>query len=117
MAITPHFGIRCMQDLPGDYSDCIVDSVDLLNSQLASHEMSFFFDSCDFRQQIIDGKHCWDMFGWTVPNELVHELEPAWIENDNVELEKYDYICASWEDLDGQPHAAIDGSLPAEAYA
>lgn len=87
MVITPHFGIRYMQDLTGDYSDCIVDSVDLLNSQLASHEMSFFFDSCDFRQQIIDGKHCWDMSGWAVPNELVHELEPAWIENDNVELE------------------------------
>lgn len=40
------------------------------------------------------------MYGWVVSNELVREFEPAWIENDNVELEKYDYVCASWEDLD-----------------
>lgn len=56
------------------------------------------------------------MCGWVVSNELVHEFEPAWIENDNVELEKNDYDCASWEDRDGRPYAAIDGSLPAEAY-
>lgn len=39
------------------------------------------------------------MFGWAVPNELVDEFKPAWIDDDGVELEKYDYVCASWEDL------------------
>lgn len=117
MATTPHFGIRYTQDLTGEYSDYVVDSVDLLNLQLAPHGMSFFFDTIDFCQQIIGGKHCWDMFGWVVPNELVHKFEPVWIENDNVELEKYDYVCASWENRDGQPYAAIDGNLPEEAYA
>lgn len=75
MAATPHFGIRYTQDLAGDYCDYIVDSAGLLNSQLASHEMSFF-DSCDFRRQVIDGKHCWDMYGWGVPYGPAHEFEP-----------------------------------------
>ena len=83
---------------------------------IAPHEMSFF-DGCDFCQQIIDGKHCWDMYGWVVPNELVHKFEPVWIENDNVELEKYYYVCASWEDRNGQPYAVVDGNLSEEAYA
>ena len=57
------------------------------------------------------------MFGWAVPNELVHEFKPAWIDDDGVGLEKYDYVCASWEDLDGRPYAAIDDNLLEEAYA
>lgn len=57
------------------------------------------------------------MFGWAVPNELVHEFKPAWIDDDGVELEKYNYVCASWEDRDGRPYAVIDGNLPEEAYA
>lgn len=49
---TPHFGIRYTQDLTGDYSDYVVDSVDLLNSQLAPHELRFF-DSCDFFSRLL----------------------------------------------------------------
>lgn len=59
-----HFGIRYTDDMTGEYSEYVIDSVDLLNSQLAPHGMSFFFDTIDVRQQIIGGKHCWDMFGW-----------------------------------------------------
>ena len=57
------------------------------------------------------------MFGWAVPNELVHEFKPAWIDDDGVDLEKYNYVCASWEDRDGRPYAAVGGNLPEEAYA
>ena len=111
-----HFGIRYAEDLSSRYSEYIIDSVDLLNAQLASHEMSFFFDSCDFRQQIIDGKHCWDMYGWAVPNDLVPEFEPIWLASEDEKLESYNsYVCASWEDRDGLPHAVIDGELPEEA--
>lgn len=42
-----HFGIRYANDLTDEFGECIVDSVDLLNSQLASHGMGFFFDAVD----------------------------------------------------------------------
>lgn len=42
-----HFGIRYANDLTDELSEYVVDSVDLLNSQLASHDMSFFFDAVD----------------------------------------------------------------------
>ena len=99
-----------------EFSEYIVDSVDLLNSQLAPHNMGFFFDSVDFRQQVIGGKHCWDMYGWVVPNELIEEFEPIWLAGENDMLEGYDYVCASWGDRNGFPHAVIDGDLPEEAY-
>lgn len=95
----------------------MIDSVDPVNAQLERSGKRFFFDTADVDQEIIRGKHCWDMFGWAVPNELVHEFKPAWIDDDGVELEKYNYVCASWEDRDGRPYAAIDGNLPEEAYA
>lgn len=116
MTAAPHFGIRYEGDLTGEYSEYVIDSVDLLNSQLAPHGMSFFFDTIDVRQQIIGGKHCWDMYGWVVPNEFIEEFEPTWLARKDGELEGYDYVCASWEDRNGFPHADIDGDLPEEAY-
>ena len=78
--------------------------------------MKFFFDSVDFRQQIIGGKHCWDMYGWAIANDTVDDFESIWLDGDNNKLEGYDYVCATWEDRDGHPHAVIDGDLPEEAY-
>lgn len=46
-AAVAHFGIRCANDLTGEYSEYVVDSVDLLNAQLASHGVGFFFDAVD----------------------------------------------------------------------
>lgn len=117
-AAVAHFGIRYANDLTDEFSEYVVDSVDLLNAQLASHDMSFFFDTIDVHQQIISGKHCWDMFGWAVPNGLVPEFEPIWLASEDEKFdEKYDYVCAKWEEHDGKPYAAIDGELPEEAYA
>lgn len=42
-----HFGIRYANDLTDEFSEYVVDSVDLLNAQLAPHDMSFFFDTVD----------------------------------------------------------------------
>lgn len=117
MTTTPHFGIRYAGDLTGEYSEYVIDSVDLLNLQLAPHGMSFFFDTIDVRQQIIGGKHCWDMFGWVVPSGLAPDFEPIWLAGEDEKLGSYDYVCASWKDRGGEPHAAIDGDLPEEAYA
>ena len=117
-AAVAHFGIRYANDLTDEFSEYVVDSVDLLNAQLAPHGMSFFFDTIDVRQQIIGGKHCWDMFGWVVPNGLVPDFEPTWLAGEDEKLESYScYVCASWEDRDGMPYAAVDGNLPEEAYA
>lgn len=46
-AAVAHFGIRYANDLTDGLSEYVVDSVDLLNAQLASHDMSFFFDTVD----------------------------------------------------------------------
>lgn len=116
MTITLHSGIRCESDLAHKYSEYIIDSVDLLNAQLSRHGMSFFFDTADVHQQIINGKHCWDMFGWVVPNGLVPDFEPTWLAGEDEKLGSYDYVCASWEDREGRPYAAVDGNLPEEAY-
>lgn len=112
-----HFGIRYANDLTDEFSEYIVDSVDLLNAQLAPHGMSFFFDTVDVDQRIIGGKHCEDMFGWVVPNDLVSEFELIWLVGEDEKLESYDYVCASWEDREGKPYAVVDGELPEEAYA
>ena len=111
-----HFGIRYENDLTHWYSEYIVDSVDLLNTRLSRRGMNFFFDTADVHQQVIGGKHCWDMFGWVGPNDAVNDFEPIWLAGEDEKLEGYDYVCASWEDRNGLPHAAIDGGLPEEAY-
>ena len=116
MATMAHFGIRYEEDLTHICSDYIIESVDLLNAQLSHHGMNFFFDMADVDQQVIGGKHCWDMFGWVVPTESIGEFEHIWLASKDDALEKYDYVCASWEDRDGFPHAVIDGELPEEAY-
>ena len=46
-ATVAHFGIRYANDLTDEFSEYIVDSVDLLNSQLVSHGMGFFFEAVD----------------------------------------------------------------------
>lgn len=46
-AAVAHFGIRYANDLTDELSEYVVDSVDLLNAQLASHDMSIFFDTVD----------------------------------------------------------------------
>lgn len=56
------------------------------------------------------------MFGWIVPDDAFDDFEPIWLSCDDGKLEGYDYVCASWEDRDGLPHAVIDGDLPEEAY-
>ena len=118
MIATPHYGIRYTSDLTGEYSEYVIDSVDLLNLQLAPHGMSFFFDTIDVHQQIIGGKHCWDMFGWAIPNDEGSEFEPIWLAGEDEKLEGYNgYVCASWEDRDGRPYAVIDGSLLEDACA
>lgn len=45
-AAAAHFGIRRANDLTDEFGEYVVDSVDLFNAQLASHDMSFF-DTAD----------------------------------------------------------------------
>lgn len=42
-----HFGIRYANDLTGEYSEYVTDSVDLLNAQLASYGAGSFFGAVD----------------------------------------------------------------------
>lgn len=46
-AAVAHFGIRYANDLTDEFSEYVVDSVDLLNAQLAPHGVGFFFDAVD----------------------------------------------------------------------
>ena len=116
-AAVAHFGIGYANDLTDEFGEYVADSVDLLNAQLAPHDMSFFFDTIDVHQQIIGGKHCWDMLGWAVPNGLVPDFEPIWLASEDEKLESYNsYVCAKWEDRGGRPYTAVDSNLPEEAY-
>ena len=44
-AAVAHFGIRYANDLTDEFSEYVVDSVDLLNAQLAPHGVGVFFDA------------------------------------------------------------------------
>ena len=44
-AATTHFGIRYANDPTDEFSEYIVDSVDLLNLQLAPHGVGFYIDA------------------------------------------------------------------------
>lgn len=112
-----HFGIRYTEDLEHRFSDYIIESVDLVNDQLQGSGKHFFFDTADVDQTIIRGKHCWDMFGWVLPDEDIAEFEPVWLAGQDEKLEDYDYAFVDWEERDGRPYAVIDVSLPEEAYA
>lgn len=110
------FGIRCADDLNRRYSECIVDSADLLNTQLAHRGLSFFFDTIDVDQRAIGGMHCEDVFGWVVPSDEVGNFVPIWLVGNDGKLEGYDCVCANREDRDGLAHAVVDGELPEETY-
>ena len=45
-----HFGIRYENDLTDKFSEYIIDSVDLLNAQIAPRDLAFFFDTVDVDQ-------------------------------------------------------------------
>lgn len=110
------FGIRCTEDLERGFSDCIIDSVDLVNAKLQGSG-KHFFDTADVDRAIIRGKHCWDMFGWALPDEDIAEFEPIWLAGQDEKLKDYDYAFVDWEERDGRPYAAIDGGLSEGAYA
>lgn len=39
--------------------------------------------------RLLGGKHCWDMFGWVVPNGLTPDFKQSWMADDDAALEKY----------------------------
>lgn len=71
--------------------------LDLLNAGLSRRGMNFF-DTADVCQQVIGGKHCWDMFGWAVPDDAVDDFESIWLSGDDGKLKDCDYVCVGWED-------------------
>lgn len=45
------------------------------------------------------------------------DFKQAWMADDDVALEKYNaYVCVSWDDRNGLPHAVIDDNLSEETY-
>lgn len=71
------FGIRYEADLHnGVWTDYVVDSVRLLNRQLAPEGRRFYFGEIDVAQKIIGGYKVWDMFGSAVPVSERKDFEP-----------------------------------------
>ena len=108
MDSTTVFGIRHAADLTGDYSDYVIDSVNLLNKQLAPEGKSFLFDTIDVRQQIIGGFKVWDMYGWVVDKNHLSKVEPFWFADEDDMLDGETYVCATWIERNGQPVATFD---------
>lgn len=97
-----------MDGLKSDLSVFVTDSVDLLNSQLLKENKRFFFDTVDVRQQVIGGKHVWDMFGWVVPERDVAEFEPLWESDKDSQLDGFDFVSVTWGESGGKPVATIE---------
>ena len=102
------FGIRYEGDATGPDGPFVVDSVELLNEQLAPEGKRFFFDTADLGQRMICGRHCWDMFGWVVPEEDLDRFMPDWLARRDEDLEEFDYVSVDWVEDGGRPKAVID---------
>ena len=101
------FGIRFESDATGPDGPFIVDSVELLNEQLAPEGKRFFFDTADLGQRMICGRHCWDMFGWVVPEEEIDRFMPDWLAWRDDKLHDFSYVTIDWTEKDGRPYAEI----------
>ncbi|MGN0076316.1 MAG: hypothetical protein ACI38Z_05005 [Parafannyhessea sp.] len=100
--MTP-FGIRSEREIGPFDGEFIIDSVKLANEQ-APNGYSFYFEEPDMPEQIIDGKHCVDMFGWLVPNDRKSEFEPIWKRRgDN--LDDFKSVIVSFDEVNGKPVA------------
>ena len=103
------FGIRHDADARGEWSRYVIDSVNILNEQLASEGKSFYYGEIDVRQQVIDGKYLCDMYGWVVDKADAAAFEPVWLADRDADLEQYPFAFVSWHaDEDGKPRAIID---------
>ena len=111
MPTTTVFGIRHTADLTGEFSDFVIDSVNLLNEQLADESRCFLFDTVDVRQQVIGGSKVWDMYGWVVDKADLDKVEPAWLADEDERIDEFApeaYECATWVDEGGKPVATFD---------
>ena len=68
---------------------------------------AFLFDTIDVAQRVLNGRKCWDMYGWIVPLEKLPEVEPLWLA-DNDELIDGFYTFVDFEEGVDAPVANID---------
>lgn len=101
------FGIRHTADLEAEDSDWLVDSVDLINAEAAKTGEAFLFDTVDVAQRILNGRKCWDMYGWIVPLEKLSEVEPLWLADNDEPIEAY-YTFVGFEEGVDVPVVNID---------
>lgn len=109
------FGIRHEADATGEWSDFVIDSVRLLNEQLAPEGLSFYFDEVNVAQKIIDDHKVWDMYGWAVSGDEAAEFERLWLADADessaadgtTPMDKFCDVSVSWGERDGRPYARI----------
>lgn len=100
------FGIRHTADLEGRWADYVIDSVAIAND-FAPDGMSFYFDTVDVAQQVIDGKHCWDMYGWLVSDKEKDSFEDLWLNDVDDEITQK-YVLVTFENHGGTPAAVFE---------
>lgn len=104
-------GIRSEKDLTSKWSQYIIDSVELANNALVDSGERFYFDTIDVHQQVIGGKHCWDMYGWIVSTKDAGWFEPLWLAWRDEELDdgRAEYVSVSFfKGSDGMPVVTFD---------
>ncbi len=101
------FGIRHTADLEGEWADWLIDSVDLINAEASKTGEAFLFDTIDVAQRILNGRKCWDMYGWIVPFEKLPEVEPLWLADDDCAIDVY-YTFVTFEEGVDAPMVNID---------
>lgn len=105
------FGIRHEADTTGEWSQYVIDSVNLLNEHLNPSGKYFYFDEIDVAQQDIGGYKVWDMYGWVVDGEQRADFEPLWLADvdrhaapdGSCPLDRFCDFTVKWEDRDGAP--------------
>ena len=117
------FGIRYEADLRNDeWTDYLVDSVNLLNERFNPQDKYFYFDEIDVHQQIIGGYKVWDMFGWLIDEAEIAEFEPLWLldadyshsPDVSTPMDKFCDVIITWESRDGKPYALVEHIIDQE---
>ncbi len=111
MPTTTPFGLRRTIALDAEFSEYVIESVGLINELLVATGRAFIFDTVDVRQQVIDGKHLWDMYGWVGRSDMAEQALCSWDSGDDSLLDSLDYVSITWLDDNGAPRMDIDAFI------
>lgn len=107
MSTSTVFGIRHTADLDGEWGEWLTDSVALINDEVAKGGEAFLFDTVDVAQGVLNGRKCWDMYGWLVSLRELPSVEPLWLADKDGDIAA-PYVLAEFAEGEASPLVRID---------